>query len=142
MLKLKKVKPLFTKIICTADKYTEQRFIPGTNLVAPSDAKDGLKEYQTVVAVGNEVSTVKVGDLVCINPQDYAVKKWDKNSMKSDMNDVYNQVVNYNFSMIVIDGKDHLLLKERDVDFIIEEGEEVAEQLPQIIKENTPKIIM
>ena len=125
MMKLKKIKPLFTKILTTANKYEKDQFIPGTDIIDSTKEVLGLKEYQTVISVGNEVSTVKPGDIVVINPNDYAVKKYNKDTTKSSMNDVYNPVIEYNFNIISVDDKDCLLLKERDVDFIVEEGEEI-----------------
>ena len=125
MMKLKKIKPLFTKILTTANKYEKDQFIPGTDIIDSTKEVLGLKEYQTVISVGNEVSTVKPGDIVVINPNDYAIKKYNKDSTKSSMNDVYNPVIEYNFNIISVDDKDCLLLKERDIDFIVEEGEEI-----------------
>lgn len=127
MIKLKKIKPLFTKILTTANKYEKDQFIPGTDIIDSTKEVLGLKEYQTVISVGNEVSTVKPGDLVVINPNDYAIKKYNKDTTKSSMNDVYNPVIEYNFNIISVDNKDCLLLKERDIDFIVEEGEEIEE---------------
>lgn len=125
MMKLKKIKPLFTKILTTANKYEKDQFIPGTDIIDSTKEVLGLKEYQTVISVGNEVSTVKPGDIVVINPNDYAIKKYNKDTTKSSMNDVYNPVIEYNFNIISVDDKDCLLLKERDIDFIVEEGEEI-----------------
>lgn len=125
MMKLKKIKPLFTKILTTANKYEKDQFIPGTDIIDSTKEVLGLKEYQTVISVGNEVSTVKPGDIVVINPNDYAIKKYNKDTTKSSMNDVYNPVMEYNFNIISVDDKDCLLLKERDVDFIVEDGEEI-----------------
>ena len=125
MMKLKKIKPLFTKILTTANKYEKDQFIPGTDIIDSTKEVLGLKEYQTVISVSNEVSTVKPGDIVVINPNDYAVKKYNKDTTKSSMNDVYNPVIEYNFNIISVDDKDCLLLKERDIDFIVEEGEEI-----------------
>ena len=127
MMKLKKIKPLFTKILTTANKYEKDQFIPGTDIIDSTKEVLGLKEYQTVISVGNEVSTVKPGDIVVINPNDYAIKKYNKDSTKSSMNDVYNPVIEYNFNIISVDDKDCLLLKERDIDFIVEEGEEIED---------------
>ena len=129
MLKLKKIKPLFTKIVVTANKYEEPQYIEGTQIVDTEKKQLGLKEYQTVISVGNEVTTVKPGDLVVINPTDYMVKKYNKDTTKSQMSDVYNPTIEFNFNIVIIDGQECLLLKERDVDFIVEEAEEVEESM-------------
>ena len=133
MLKLKKIKPLFTKIVVTANKYEEPQYIEGTQIVDTEKRQLGLKEYQTVISVGNEVTTVKPGDLVVINPTDYMVKKYNKDTTKSQMSDVYNPTIEFNFNIVIIDGQECLLLKERDVDFIVEEAEEVEESMQDAI---------
>ena len=127
MIQLKKIKPLFTKILTTANKYEESQYLPGTTIIDTEKKVLGLKEYQTVLEVGNEVTTVKPGDIVVINPNDYMVKKYNKDTTKSQMNDVYNPVVEFNFNIILVDDKECLLLKERDVDFIVEDGEEIED---------------
>lgn len=133
MLKLKKIKPLFTKIVVTANKYEEPQYIEGTQIVDTEKKQLGLKEYQTVISIGNEVTTVKPGDLVVINPTDYMVKKYNKDTTKSQMSDVYNPTIEFNFNIVIIDGQECLLLKERDVDFIVEEAEEVEESMQDTI---------
>ena len=37
------------------------------------------------------------------------------------------KVVSYNFNVIKMDGKDYMLITDQDIDFIIEEYEEVEE---------------
>lgn len=125
MTKLIKIRPQFTKILVTADKYEEEQFIEGTDILDTNKKIVGLKEYQTVLAIGNEVTTVTPGAIVCINPADYIVKKYNKDTTKSQMNDVYNPVLEYNFPMLIVDGKECMLLKERDIDFIVEEAENI-----------------
>lgn len=127
-IKLKKIKPMFTSILTTADKFTEQRYMPGTMIIDPTASKIGLKEYQTVIAVGDSVRNIKPGDIVCINPERYSVRKYKKDSLKSDMDEYNNVVVSYNFHIVEVDGKDCLFLDEKDVDFVVEEYEQVEEE--------------
>lgn len=127
-IKLKKIKPMFTSVLTTADKFTEQRYMPGTMIIDPTASKTGLKEYQTVLAVGDSVRNVKVGDLICINPERYAVRKYSKDSMKSSMEEYNNVVVSYNFHMVDVDGKECLFIDDRDIDFVVEEYEFIEEE--------------
>lgn len=83
-----------------------------------------LKEYQKVVAIGPMVRGIQVGDIVCINPKRYAVKKYKEGSLKDGVI-TENPVVSYNFNVIELDKIPHLLLTEQDIDFVIEEYEEV-----------------
>ena len=127
-IKLKKIKPMFTSVLTTAEKFTEQRYMPGTNIIDPTASKTGLKEYQKVVAVGDAVRNVKAGDIVCINPDRYAVRKYKKDSLKSDMEEYNNVVTSYNFHMVDVDGVECLFIDDRDIDFVVEEYEEVEEE--------------
>ena len=116
---IKKIKPLYTRIVTTMDMYVEDQVSSSSGILDVSKLKRGIKEYQTVVAVGTTVRNVKEGDLVCINPDRYAVRKFEENSLKKDL--MENTVTRYNFNVIKIKDKDYLLLDEADVEFIVED---------------------
>lgn len=124
MLKIKKIKPMFTSLITTMDKY-EKDVVIG-NLIDVSKREGSLKEYQKVLAVGSSVRDIKVGDLVCVNPTRFAVKKHQEGSLKDGII-TDNPTITYNFDVVEMGGKQCLLLQDRDIDFIIEEYEEVPE---------------
>lgn len=124
-INIKKVKPLFTKILLTKNEYSEAPYIPGTQILDATKSKQGIMEYQTVVAVGDMVRNVKEGDIVAINPKRYAVKKYDKTSMKEMMEEYTNEIVGYAFPTLDIGGKEFLFLDESDIDFVITEYETV-----------------
>lgn len=124
MLKIKKIKPMFTSLITTMDKY-EKDVVIG-NLIDVSKREGSLKEYQKVLAVGSSVRDIKVGDLVCVNPTRFAVKKHQEGSLKDGII-TDNPTIAYNFDVVEMDGKQCLLLQDRDIDFIIEDYEEVPE---------------
>lgn len=133
MLKIKKIKPMFTSLITTMNKYEEDVKTSG-GLLDVNKQQGELKEYQTVIAIGTTVRDIKVGDLVCINPTRFAVKQHREGTLKDGVISD-NPVIKYNFDTIEIDGKQCLLLQDRDIDFIIEEYEEVENT-------NTPPLIM
>jgi hypothetical protein len=137
MIKVKKIKPMFTAIVTTMDKYEKPVMING--LIDTSREVGSIKEYQKVLAVGTSVTSIKIGDLVCVNPSRYAVRKFDENSIKNDI--MYNPVTTYNFNVIDIDGEKCLLLQDRDIDFIIEEYEEEQEIESSIIQPKNDIII-
>lgn len=124
MLKIKKIKPMFTALITSMDKY-EQDVTTG-GLINVTKMQGGLKEYQTVLAVGDSVRGIKVGDLVCVNPTRFAVKKHKEGSLKDGVI-TDNPVTTYNFDVVEMDGKQCLLLQDRDIDFIIEDWEEISD---------------
>lgn len=129
MIKIKKIKPMFTSIITTMDRY-EQDVTTG-GLINVTKMQGGLKEYQTVLAVGGSVRDIKVGDLVCVNPTRFAVKKHQAGSLKDGVIED-NPVTTYNFDVVEMDDKQCLLLQDRDIDFIIEDWEDIPDQ-PQSI---------
>lgn len=139
MLVIKKIQPMYTKILTTMCKYEEDELTAG-GLIDSSKTQGTLKEYQTVIAVGNSVRNVKVGDLVCVNPERYAVKKHEAGSLKDGVI-TDNPVIKYNFNIMELEGVPHLLLDENDVSFIITDYEEVKEQKSDLYVPKT-QIIM
>lgn len=140
MLKVKKIRPLFTSLITTMDKYEQDVKIG--SLIDTTRQQGGLKEYQTVLAVGSSVRDIKVGDLVCVNPARFAVRKHQAGSLKDGVI-TDNPVTTYNFDVVEMDGKQCLLLQDRDIDFIIEEWEDIPDPASSsIIKPEEKKIIV
>lgn len=140
MLNIKKIQPMANYLVTTQNKYTEED-IKKEGIIS-ARVVGSLKEYQTVVAVGPMVRNIKVGDLVCINPRRYAVRKYEEGSLKDGVIKE-NPVTKYNFNIIELDHVDHLLLTDQDIDFVILESEEEdppASQSKIIVPDN--KIIV
>ena len=137
MLHIKKLKPLSTYLLTTANKYEEDMRENGLIIATQGD----LKLYQNVLEVGPMVRDIKPGDQVMIDPKNYMVMKYDPNSIKNDMD--MNKVVKWNFPFVDIDDeegkpKECLLLTDRDIKFVFV-GEEKNET---IIIPDKPKIIL
>ena len=115
---IKSVKPMFTNIVTTTDKYPEDLKLEGSDLI-DSEKAGNMKEYQTVTAVGPHVRDIKVGDTVFINPKRYAIMKHKANTLRENIVED-NPVLGYNFDIILIDKIPHLLLLDSDVKFIAE----------------------
>lgn len=131
MIKIKKIKPMFTSLVTTSDIYTEEE-CSGVEAYK----KGMIKEVQKVVSVGPSVMHIKEGDLVSINPIRYAVRKHDENSIRSEM-EGGNPVLKYEFNVIELDDKPCLLLQDRDINYIIEDYEEI-----EVPKKNGKTIII
>ena len=131
MLIVKKIKPMFTSLITTMDKY-EEEIKTADGLVDTTKQVGGLKEYQKVLAIGDSVRGIKVGNLVCVNPSRFAVRKHQAGSLKDGIVSD-NPITTYNFDVIEMDGKQCLLLQDRDIDFIIEDYEVVPDPTPSAI---------
>ncbi|MCF0114094.1 MAG: hypothetical protein HUJ56_01990 [Erysipelotrichaceae bacterium] len=117
---------MFTALITTMDKYDRDVTVNG--LLDTKRVQGGLKEYQRVLAVGGSVREIKVGDLVCVNPSRFGVKKHQEGTLKDGIV-TDNPTITYNFDVVEMDGKQCLLLQDRDIDFIIEEYEEVPDNI-------------
>lgn len=127
MLHIKKIKPLFTSVVTTGDRFEKDMVSQGI-IVAK---KDDLKLWQKVIAVGPAVRDVKEGDMVMIKVDNYAIKKYDKNSIQNDMDN--NPSLGYAFNWVTIDNEkgepeECLLLNDRDLLYSFE-GEEKEESL-------------
>lgn len=129
MLKIKTIKPLFTSIVTTGDKFEKDVTVGG--IIQQDQKKGDLKLYQKVLAVGSAVRDIKVGDMVMINPIAYVRKKYSKDSVQNDMDN--NPTLSINIPTVpVTDEKGNtqecLLLTDRDIQFVFE-GEEVNESI-------------
>lgn len=138
MFIIKKIKPMFNSLLVTCNKYPKDVTLQGTSLVDTTKA-DTVKEYQTVVAVGPLVRGIEPGDVVFINPRRYAVKKHREGSLKDGVI-TDNPIIGYNFTIIEVDGVQHLYIQDSDVDYVAE-GEEFEEN-PTLITEKNKSIIL
>ena len=127
MLHIKKIKPLFTSIVTTGDKLEKDMIEKGIIIARKGD----MKVWQKVLAIGSSVRDIQVGDMVMINIDHYAVKKYDPNSLQNDMNN--NPIKGYQFNWVTIDDEkgnpqECLLLNDRDILYTFE-GEERDEPM-------------
>ena len=79
-IKIKKLKPIFDTVITTLDIY-EDDVVQNGIVISPAGA---VKQYQTVLAVGEFVKNINVGDLVMINFSRFIKRKYKENSIKND----------------------------------------------------------
>lgn len=131
MLKIKKIKPMFTHLIVTMDRYEEDMTTVG-GLIDTHKQRGAVKEYQKVIAVGSCVRDINVGDLVFINPKNYRQLKHEKGSMKDGVI-TDNPVVGYNIPTVEINGKQFMYLDDRDIEYIVEDYEEVKDSKPSTV---------
>lgn len=137
---MKRVRPMFTNIVTTAEKF-EEDYTDNGIIVAP---KGNFKPWQRVVAVGSTVRDIKEGDLVMVNFDNYAVRRYDKNSIQNDLGN--NGKIRYAFNFITMDDEEgnpteYFLFTDRDVLFAFE-GEERPDDSPSkgIIMPNAPLV--
>lgn len=128
-MNIKKIQPMFTAVVVTAQIYPVDYKEKG--LISVKANK--LKEYQKVVAVGDSCRGVKEGDLVCIDLSSYAQRKYKKNSIKADMEELTNDIIGYNVPQIEIDGKECLYLDIRDIKYVVLEYDDKDNEIPEFV---------
>ncbi len=132
-LHIKKIKPLFTGIVTTAEHF-EETFTTKNGIGVYR--KGDLKPWQRVVAVGSTVRDIEVGDSVMINLDNYAVRKYSAESIKNDLE--ANSVVRHQYNFVDLDNSEGetqqcLFICDRDVMYVFE-GEEEADKIVAVEK--------
>ena len=137
MLKVKDIRPVYTRLITTANKYEETQM--NGNLIDVNKMEGRYKEYQTVVRVGSAVREVKEGDVVLIDPSRYMKRKFSDNSLREDF--VENPIVEINIPTVTMNDEDYFMIEERDIAYVIADSEEVPDPAPNpIIVPKKPSI--
>lgn len=129
---------MFNQIICTMDKYDEEEAKVGS-IIDVKKIQNPIKEYQKVIAIGPMVKNVSIGDIVMINPKRYAKMKHQEGSLKDGIIGD-NPVIAYNFNVIHLDYTPYLIITDQDVDFVVEEYEEINDS-SNIIVPDTELIV-
>lgn len=124
MLRIRKVRPLFSQVIVTEEYYGYDVYNESGIIVA---TKGDIKPHQTVVAVGEGVTNVKPGDVVVVNLYRYCEFKNDPNSVKAIDG---NSVVKLHLDEIMLTddkGEDVpcFLIDCRDIKYVLEDFDEV-----------------
>lgn len=132
MLHIKSVKPLFTNIITTAERFSKDLTSGGLIIAGKGD----LKLWQKVLYKGSSVRDIEIGDMVMINMENYAKKRYSKDSIQNDMDN--NPTIEYALNWVTIDDEDGnpqecLLLNDRDILYAFE-GEEKDDSVIEIPK--------
>lgn len=97
--------PLFNGLITTAElKEKKSQLILVGN--------DVYSDWQEVVAVGPNVTAIKVGDVVQIKTKNFAIRK--TNSLRDDIVKEYHEVI---LPISEFGGTEYMFITDRDVDF-------------------------
>jgi len=137
MIKVKKITPMFNRIVTTANRVEMDQKVNG--IIIPEKLKGGYDEYQTVIAVGSMVHNLKPGDLVCIDPSAYGrpVHKEHIDSVKGLSDDTVQMA--YYIPTIDVDGKECMFIADRDIAYKVDDYEEIKDDNPVVI---TPPVII
>ena len=145
MLKVKKIKPMGCQVLVTENLYGWDDFDESGLII---HKRGDLKTYQEVIAVGDDVSMVKPGDVVEINLYKYCEFANDPTSIKVNGT---NKIINIHLNEVELEGTDGesvtcFLIDQRDIKYILEDFEEVTyekskHKLIQIEKPKTKLIL-
>lgn len=137
MIKVKKITPMFNRIVTTANRVEMDQKVNG--IIIPEKLKGGYDEYQTVIAVGSMVHNLNPGDLVCIDPSAYGrpVHKEHIDSVKGLSDDTVQMA--YYIPTIEVDGKECMFIADRDIAYKVDDYEEIKDDNPVVI---TPPVII
>ena len=118
MLKLKKVKPIGCQVLVTENLYGWDDFDESGLII---HKRGDLKTYQEVIAVGDDVSMVKPGDVVEINLYKYCEFQDDPASVKVNGT---NKIVAIHLNEIELVGANDepvtcFLIDQRDIKYIL-----------------------
>lgn len=94
-----------------------------------------LIPYQKVLAIGPTVRNIQIGDIVMINPKNYIKRTIPKDSLREEI--IQEQTV-IDWPILEINDEYNLLLKDNDIDFVIEDYDEGEEVKPTESKIWTP----
>lgn len=113
---------MFNKLVTTANRVKQN-----TNeiIIDISKINQVIDDFQTVVSIGSSVRDIKVGDLVCINPDRYAVKKYQQKSASAEVEGYENTIIGYDIPRIALDDVEHLMITDSDVIYIVDEYEKI-----------------
>lgn len=124
MFKINKVKPLFTGIVTTAQKYVGEVTTGGGLLLDTTRMAGSLNPYQTVLSVGDMCKDLKEGDVVKINFKRYAKAKHTPGVIDEAENKQFdNMSVVYEIPMINLDGRECLFIQSADIEYIVTDYE-------------------
>lgn len=128
-MNIKKIKPMYTRIVVTMDKYGADE-VSKDLIIDPSKQQGSVKEIQKVICVGTAVRDIKEGDYVSIDPRRYAVHKHQENSARRDI--LGDTIVGYNIPQVELDGQKYFMIDQQDVEYVVEEWEEEKQESPII----------
>ena len=127
-INVKKATPMFSGIITTCERYTEAEST--SDGIIDTSKLDRIKEMQTVVSPSEQVKArgIKEGDLLALSFEKY---KKSKNVKRNDfgIDEEYSKSFYYEMPVLLLDGREHLLVDISDIELKIDEFEWVKDDV-------------
>lgn len=114
------IRPRANEIVTTAELVSIEEV--KSKVINKTEQTLSFDEYQTVLAVGSVVRDIKVGDVICINPNRFAIKQQQKSRVKAAIDGYEEVVVGYKLPIIETGIGNVLLITDSDVKYIVEDG--------------------
>ena len=122
--KIKKIRPLFTGIITTAQTYKGEVTTSGGIILDTRKLEGSLNPYQTVVAVGSMVHDLKVGDVVKINFKRYEKARHLPGAIDEAENKQFDNLsIGVEVPMVVMNDIEYLFIQNNDIEYVVEDYE-------------------
>jgi co-chaperonin GroES (HSP10) len=132
----KKITPLFTRILVTADVYTDADSVAANGIIDPKKVGT-MKNIQKVTSIGSSARFVKIGDIVSLSFARYAVKSINRaaNFTGDISKEGYQDATEYRIPLVDVAGTSYLFIDEGDVEYIIDEydTEEVEVNMSNLV---------
>lgn len=109
------------------DVYSTGKIIGAEEVKGMTKKGGEVLEHQRVVSCGSSVREVKPGDVVAVNLMNFSVQKYRSNGFNEGVENMKNEVIEFRYPTVNIDGTDYLFCDERDIAYIVEDYEEVDE---------------
>jgi len=151
ILNIKKATPIFSGIITTCNRYSEEESKHGS--IIDTSKLNQVKDIQEIVSSSEQARArgLNNGDILSISFDRYKKSKQVKkqNSIMGDIDEHYDKTLYYDIPVILLDYKEHLLIDISDVTLKIDEHEYITEGEGLLSGEktlnfdiNTPKLIL
>lgn len=122
--KIKKVRPLFTGIVTTANKYVGEVTTAGGLLLDTTRMSGSLNPYQTIIAVGDMCKDLQAGNIVKLTFKRYAKAQHLPGVVDEAENKQFDNLsVTYEIPMVNLDGQECLFLQSNDVEYVVTDYE-------------------
>ena len=120
--KIKHIRPLFTGVVTTANKYVSDTTIAGGLILDMRHRKGELNPYQTVICAGPMCNGIKDGDIVKINFKRYMKVNHIPGVIDQAQNTQADTLqATYEIPIIELDGKEYLNIQYNDLEYVVDD---------------------
>lgn len=109
-----KARLMFDDVLITATTMKENKTESGI-IIPESSQKELMLDVQEVILIGPAVDQVKPGEKIVLKVNNFMRPKLNKSNPNK-----YEETMEWVFPIESIDGEDYMLIKQRDIKFVLE----------------------